>query len=170
MKVKKKEYFISKNQVKNQEEWLWGFLSKNRNNLNNSIGYWAGFWIKTQDCIPPFKCIEPMDSPHTHCSLTFKKSGPDMLSEISNFHRPRSIVDLFLKKIWNQTHYYQKNYIPTPHWCERKKHDHPQAWSHLDKGPYLRESCETMVKWGKAAEESCSWASKSCKNKNTWGN
>jgi hypothetical protein len=92
VKVKKIEYFISKNQVKNQE-WLWEFLSKNRNNLKNSIGYWAGCLIKTWDYIPTFKCIEPLDPPHTHCSLTFEKPGPNLLFEISNFHKPGPIVD-----------------------------------------------------------------------------
>jgi hypothetical protein len=54
--------------------------------------------MKTQDYIPAFKCIEPLDPPHTHCSLTFKKPGPDMLFEISNFHRPGPVVDFLLKK------------------------------------------------------------------------
>jgi hypothetical protein len=113
VQVKKIEYFISKNQVKNQE-WLWGFLSKNRNNLKNSIGYWAGFLVKTRDCIPTFKCIEPPNPPHTCWSLTFKKPRLNLLLEISNFHRPRPVVDFLKKKSETQTRLLSK-----------KLHTHP---------------------------------------------
>jgi hypothetical protein len=113
VKVKKIEYFISMNRVKNQE-WLWEFLSRNENNLKNSIRYWAGFLIKTWDCIPTFKCIEPPDPPHTHCSLTFKKPGPNLLFEISNFHRPGTVLDFKKTILKPGPDYYQKNYIPAP--------------------------------------------------------
>jgi hypothetical protein len=67
----------------------------NQNNLKNSIGYWERFLVKIQDYIHAFKCVEPSNPPHTHCSFTFKKLGLDLLFEISNFHRSGPIVDFF---------------------------------------------------------------------------
>jgi hypothetical protein len=69
------------------------FFQRTGNNIKNSIGYWAVFLTNTRDCIPAFKCIEPLDQPHTCCSLTFKKPEPDLLFEISNFHRPGPVVE-----------------------------------------------------------------------------
>jgi hypothetical protein len=115
VKVKKIEYFISKNQVKIQE-WLWGFLSKNWNNLKNSIGYWAGFLINTRDCIPAFKCIEPSDLLHTRCSLTFKKPEPTCYLKflISIDLDP---LWIFKKKFETWTRLLSKNiYTSAPHW------------------------------------------------------
>ncbi len=162
MKIKKIEYFISKNQVKNQE-WLWAFLSKNQNNLKNSIGYWARFLIKTQDCIHAFKCIEPMDPPHTHCSR-FKNPNPTCSLKFLISIDLDPLWNFFIKKnLKTRPNYYQKNYISTRYWCELKK-----TWPPTSLIPSLTKdhTWEDHVKqwWsGEEAEEIWSLVSKSCK-------